>query len=585
MFGPRVPGHPLYDELLRPRDVVEMDQRISAFMRCKTRWHYLASHSLATGAQLGLDAHLPQIDPPRSNVQLELSIIAQNDSLPNWQQLLDARPWIQDHDKETTFPDPPTSSQPFYLQDRNNSSPSVYSFGSLSSSLNFDNISIGSSSQGTYSSSGSQSSFKVPFTVTFPRSIPKVSSIKRYLKFRQGLAAPSALSTLSLDEASQTLRRHGFDSFPAEENLYKVCFALSSTLSAVPAEAARIHDLKAEIVQQRLKKIEFRRQAAWRLAEVESRMNLPHSRDNWPPFPEDFFGVEREFLDRGIYPCGFCLARNCGSECILLTSSSPQDQLSDMATPLHLLASSAPSLEALMSEIARTERLHQRNSFQETFLRVLDPRALLLEPKHFLTFLSCLAEQKFEFEAVDHRGWNTLLRIVSHPSWVRNPAFRDPLQLGAEVILLIRAIDIACYKGNQFEMLRFRDANGANLLGHLCRLAISAATPKRVKYIISSFIQVHCGEAMIYDDFGSSVLHRAVGMGELRLVEYMIKLGIDPWEENNLGMDAAVYGWGFLEIYHDDKWRYADVWTCMQRVIYRQQEVRANAGVHGGLKL
>jgi hypothetical protein len=356
-------------------------------------------------------------------------------------------------------------------------------------------------------------------------------------------------------------------------------------LSALPAEAARIPDLKEEVVQQRLKKIEFRRQAAWRLAEVESRMNLPHSRANWPPFPEDSFGVHREFLDRGLYPCGFCLAKNCQNECISLIISPPQNQLSDMATPLHLLANSAPSLEALMSEIARTESLHQRNNFQETFLHVLDPRALLLEPEHFLAFLSFLAEQKFEFEAVDYRGWNTLLRIVSHPSWGRNPAFRDPLQLGAEVILLIQAIDIACYKGNQFEMLRFRDVNGANLLGHLCRLAISAVTPKRVKYIISSFIQVHCGEAIIYDDFGSSLLHRAVGMGELELVESIIKLGIDPWEENNLGMGAAVYGWGFLEIYHDDKWRYADVWTCMQRVIYRQEEVRANAGVHGGLKL
>jgi hypothetical protein len=583
MFGPRAPGHPLYDELLRPRDVVEMDQRISAFMRCKTRWHYLASHGLATGAQLGLDAHLPQIDTPGSNVQLELSIIAQKDSLPNWQQLLDARAWIQDHDKETTFPDPTMSSQPFYLQDRaNNSSPSVYSFESLSSSLNFDNISIGSSSQGTYSSSGSQSSFKVPFTVTFPRSIPKISSIKRFLKFRRGLADPSALSTLSLDEASQTLRRHGLDSVPAEENLYKVCFALSSTLSALPAEAARIPQLKEEIVQQRLKKIEFRRQAAWRLAEVESRINLPHSRANWPPFLEDLFVVG---LDCGIYPCGFCLAKNCVNECISLTSSSPQDHLGEMATPLHFLASSTPSLEALMSGIAHTDCLHKRNSFQETFLHVLDPRALLLEPEHFLTFLSGLAEQDFEFEAVDHRGRNTLLRIVSHPSWARNPAFRDPLQLGAEVILLIRAIDIACYKGNQFEMLRFRDVNGTNLLCHLCRLAISTATPKRVKYIISSFIQAHCGEAMIYDDFGSSTLHRAVGMGELRLVENLIELGIDPWEENNLGMDAAVYGWGFLEVYHDDKWRYADVWTCMQRVIYRQQQVRANGGMHGGQKL
>jgi hypothetical protein len=583
MFGPRSPAHPLYDELLRPRDIVEMDQRISEFMRCKTRWYYLESHGLATAAQLGLDAHLPQIGIPLSNVQLELSIIAQNSSLPNWQQLLDASPWIQDHHQQTTFPNPSTSSQPFYLQDRaNNSSPLVYSFESLSSSLNFDNISIGSSSQGTYSSSGSQSSFKVPFTVTFPRSIPKVSSIKRYLKFRRGLAAPSALSTLSLNEASQTLRRHGFDSFPAEENLYKVCFALSSTLSALPAEAARISNLKEEIVQQRLNKIEFRRQAAWRLAEVESRMNLPHSRANWPPFPEDFVGVN---LDRGIYPCGFCLASGCFSECISLTSSSPQSQLSDMATSLHLLASSAPSLEALMSEIARTDCLHQRNSFQETFLHVLDPRSLLIEPEHFLTFLSCLAERKFEFEAVDHRGRNTLARIVSHPSWARHPAFRDPLQPGAEVILLIRAIDIACYKGNQFEMLRFRDANGANLLGHLSRLAIFAATPKRVKCIISSFIQVHCGEAMIYDEFGSSILHRAVGMGDLQLVENIIELGIDPWEENNLGMDAAVYGWGFLEVYHDDKWRYADVWTCMQRVIYRQQQVRANAGMHGGLKL
>jgi hypothetical protein len=465
----------------------------------------------------------------------------------------------------------------------------VCSFGSLSHSLSFDNISIGSSSQGTYSSSGSQSSFKVPSTVTFPRSIPKVSSIKRYLKFRRGLAAPSALSTLSLDEASQTLRRHGFDSIPAEENLYHVCFALSSTLSSLPGEAARICDLKEEIIQQRLKKIEFRQQAAWRLVEVERRINLPHSQAYWPPFVEDFLGADRKkILERGLYPCGFCLAKNCLSDCILSTSSTssfPQDQLRDMATPLHILASSGPCLQALMSIIARTEDLLQRNSFQETFLHVLDPRTLLLDPEDFLTLLSYLSELKFEFEAVDHRGWNTLHRIVSHPSWARNPAFGDPLQLGAEVIVLIRAIDIACYKGNQFELLRFRTDNGTNLLVHLCRLAISAATPKRVKCIILSFIQAHCGEAMIYDNFGSWVLHRAVGMGELELVENIIRLGIDPWEENHLGMDAAVYGWGFLEVYHDDKWRYADVWSCMQRVLYRQQEVRANAGVHGGLKL
>lgn len=57
--------------------------------------------------------------------------------------------------------------------------------------------------------------------------------------------------------------------------------------------------------------------------------------------------------------------------------------------------------------------------------------------------------------------------------------------------------------------------------------------------LLASFIYAHCGEALIYDESGASILHRAVAIGQSQLVAKLLELGADPWEENYAGMDPA----------------------------------------------
>lgn len=60
MFGSRKPGGDDYDAKLRPKDSVEMQQRVLAFMECKERWHMLKQRARV---KLGTSTALSALEP------------------------------------------------------------------------------------------------------------------------------------------------------------------------------------------------------------------------------------------------------------------------------------------------------------------------------------------------------------------------------------------------------------------------------------------------------------------------------------------------------------------------------------------
>ena len=60
MFGSRKPGDDDYDAKLRPKDAVEMQQRVLAFMECKERWHMLKQRARSKS---GSTAPLSTLEP------------------------------------------------------------------------------------------------------------------------------------------------------------------------------------------------------------------------------------------------------------------------------------------------------------------------------------------------------------------------------------------------------------------------------------------------------------------------------------------------------------------------------------------
>jgi hypothetical protein len=127
--------------------------------------------------------------------------------------------------------------------------------------------------------------------------------------------------------------------------------------------------------------------------------------------------------------------------------------------------------------------------------------------------------------------------------------------------------------------MRARQSSGASILTHLALLAIKMGTHPDAKKLLSSFINAHCGRDIIRDTHGNSILHRAVRQGHHDMVTRLLEMGADPFEENAEGMSPAVYGWGFIELYRDDRERYADVWFCMLRILEKQQEIRSSISI------
>jgi hypothetical protein len=75
------------------------------------------------------------------------------------------------------------------------------------------------------------------------------------------------------------------------------------------------------------------------------------------------------------------------------------------------------------------------------------------------------------------------------------------------------------------------------------------------------------------DAKGNTYLHRAVQHGRKTYVETLLEGGADPYRENAEGMNAAVYGWGFLTQYRDNEQKYANSWVSMLRVLEKQREI------------
>jgi Ankyrin repeat len=83
------------------------------------------------------------------------------------------------------------------------------------------------------------------------------------------------------------------------------------------------------------------------------------------------------------------------------------------------------------------------------------------------------------------------------------------------------------------------------------------------------------------DAKGNTYLHRAVQHGRKTCVEKLLEGGADPNRENAEGMNAAVYGWGFLTQHRDNEQKYANIWVCMLRVLEKQREI---AGAKGAIR-
>jgi hypothetical protein len=597
MFGPRTPSEPHYDPQLRPRDAKQMDYRVAAFTYCKEKWHYLASCGSTIGQQGRQNFNTVFTEPLRVSEPMRCFAPAANFNLYDYhwawgianRSHLDIR-GTPPPNHQPVSPNLETSSPASILPRTEENFPhqlpvvSSYSPHSSNSSLVLDNISIGSSSQATYSSSGSQSSLKIPAIIKFPRRMPKISAIKRYLRYRRGDLDRSVLSTLSLEEASNTIKEHGFGFPLGEENLYRICFGLSCFASSLPPDFTGFDNLKSRIRRQNLERYEFRRQAAHRLAEAESKTHIL----NWHAEVSLDNMVMIDIQE--LWFCGFCLRFRCDHECLwrapVPRRKFTERELTGTNCPLlHCMAYSKPDFDSLACLILNGGNIHELNDHGETFLHVLDPKNLILLPDHFLQLLSLIAERGFNFETLDSNGQNALHRIIFHENWAGCPTFHDPRQPGAEAILIVKAIDLISFHQNQWFLLYSRDIAGGSLLRHLVLLAIRSSTAKEVKRLLASFIYYHCGEGLIYDEAGASILHRAVSIGRKDLVAKLLEFGADPWEENCLGMDAAVYGWGFLELYHDDRDHYADIWVSMQRVLDKQQEIRANMALHGKPRL
>ena len=84
-----------------------------------------------------------------------------------------------------------------------------------------------------------------------------------------------------------------------------------------------------------------------------------------------------------------------------------------------------------------------------------------------------------------------------------------------------------------------------------------------------------------FDAEGNTNLHRAVQHGRKVYVAKLLDGGVDPSIENAEGMNAAVYGWGFLVQHRDNEEKYANIWVSMLRVLEKQRENKTNFGELG----
>lgn len=84
-----------------------------------------------------------------------------------------------------------------------------------------------------------------------------------------------------------------------------------------------------------------------------------------------------------------------------------------------------------------------------------------------------------------------------------------------------------------------------------------------------------------FDAEGNTNLHRAVRHGRKVYVAKLLDGGVDPSIENAEGMNAAVYGWGFLLQHRDNEEKYANIWVSMLRVLEKQRENKTNFGEGG----
>ena len=78
------------------------------------------------------------------------------------------------------------------------------------------------------------------------------------------------------------------------------------------------------------------------------------------------------------------------------------------------------------------------------------------------------------------------------------------------------------------------------------------------------------------DTEGNTNLHRAVQHGRKVYVAKLLDCGVDPNLENAEGMNAAVYGWGFLIQHRGNEEKYANIWASMLRILEKQRENKVN---------